>query len=573
MKKNGLFLSILFVFYCSFILSAQKPVEIQLMKSDLFGNVSKVVEGRLFGYEEWGEMKYKMDTSKVSWYDASGRKVLSMSNNVVCRYSYRSDGKIESISYSPRNIRGTMRDGQCFGKLDLILPSICSDIYNYSPDGRLISIELRNPVIDGIRQYDLRSDLFYDRCIDAPYECEDFVFAECYPYEKTAKIIFKYAPDESYQVIMCDETGATLRKTEVSSDGHVVLNSWGVCEYDSSGRLHSWGGEIRANNGVGKWNYMLGYDSKGNLAIQTGKEDLVKDVDAVPWIKEGANYYGATVFEYKFDVQGNWTERIEYEIKYDGKKSEREMWGRIIEYNKYLDINKLDQLGEDVIEKNKAAEAQYVVLRFRDRFLSDLNVFTTDVEGNPIYDIEKIIATYKQYQKALQNYQKDLDGWSQSERKTKYKEIQTLGSQLYALMDITPNSSNTNRQWYSWLAVIWSEYIESGDAIPSNYYVALDAVEKLSEIEGNRSSIVYNALAYFFFYLLDDDALSRKGLAKGQAYKFNNAGLEMETKVWSVDMLLPLADNDFPSDFELKIQEYQREFKEINKLRDDYYPL
>lgn len=567
-KQFFLFVTFLFAFSCGFNLSAQKPVEVQLRKSDLFGHVSKVVEGRLFAYEEWGEMKYRMDTAKVSWYDASGRKILSMSDRVISSYSYRQDGKIESISYSPRSFR----EGKYFGELGHIMPSTNSDVYNYTPEGRLISIELRNPVVDGCIKSDLRTALYFDQCIDLPYMCEGSV-EDSYDYDHLTKIIFKYDLDGSYQVFMCDETGATRGKINVSTNGRRVANSWGLCEYDASGRLLSWGGQMVANNGVGKWSYLLGYDKKGNLAIETGKEDLVRDVDAVPWLKESANYYGATVFEYMYDDQGNWTRRIEYEIMYEGKKREKQMWGRIIEYDNFLDVNALNQSSKDLIEKNKAAEAQYVRNCFKERFLDDVGLYNTDWENVPLYDIEKIVATYKQYQKAVQEYQKNSDGWSRGEKKTKYKEIQSLGSQLYALMDITPGSSRADSKWYQWLAVIWSEFIKSGDDIPSNYFVAMDAVEKLSEIEGKRSSIAWHAMMYFSFYLPTCEALSQRGLSKGQAYTaVMLSGLEMETKAWTKDMLPSLADDDFMSELELKIQEYQREFKDYNKLRDDYYP-
>ena len=569
MKQKSLCLAVLLVFSCAINLSAQKPVEVQLAKSKLSGNVSKVVEGRLYEYEEWGETKYKMDTLKVSWYDISGRKVLSMGKNVVSLFSYRPDGKIESISYSPRN----SRSGDCFGKLEYLLPVVSSDVYTYSSDGRLLSIVLNNPVDEnGYKQTGMRSSLYYDQCIEVPYECEAEVLDECYAYERTARIVFKYESDGSYHSIMCDENGATIKKTGISSNGRLVVNNWGLCEYDASGRLLSWGGEVKANNGVAKWSYLLGYDKKGNLAIQTGKEDLVKDIDAVPWLKEAANYYGATVFEYKFDARDNWTECTEYEILYNGKKSKKKMWGRIIEYGNYLDIESLKQSGKNLAEKNKAAAAQYVINCFRNRFLDDADLNTTNWDGVPLYDIEKITASYKQYQKAVQDYLKNSEVLSSKEKKAKYKEIQTLGSDVYALAGIDPDSRNANSRWYQWLAVIWSECIESEDEIPSNVYVALDAVEKISEINGKRSSIVWDAMMYFYFYLLDDNDLSLKGLTKGKTYKAHGAGLEMETKVWSRDMLLTLADSDFSREFIFKIQDFEREFKANNNLRDDYLP-
>ena len=568
MKLKALGIAVLLAFPCAINLSAQKPVEVQLAKSKLSGNVSKVVEGQLYEYEEWGETKHRMDTLKVSWYDISGRKVLSMSKSVVSQFFYRSDGKIESISYSPRN----SRSGNYFGKLENLLPATSSDKYTYSPDGRLLSIVLNNPVEDGYKRTWLRADLYHDQCIEVPYECEADVLKSSYEYEKTAKIIFKYEPDGSYYSIMCDEEGSTTSKTGISSNGRLVVNDWGLCEYDDSGRLLSWGGEVKANNGVGKWNYLLGYDKKGNLAIQTGKENLVKDLDAVPWLKEAANYYGATVFEYKFDAQDNWTERAEYEILYNGMKSKKRMWGRIIEYGNYLDIESLKQSGKSLAEKNKAAETQYVINCFRIRFLDDAELDITNWEGVPIYDIERITASYKQYQKAVQDYQENSEGQSKKERKAKYKEIQALGSEVYALAGINPDSRNADSKWYQWLAVIWSEYIESEDDIPSNIYVALDAIEKLSEIEGKRSLIVWDAMMYFYNYLLNDNDLSLKGLTKGQAYKAHGAGLEMGTKVWTRDMLLPLADIDFLQQLNDKRKEFEREFKDKNNLRNDYLP-
>jgi len=564
MNHKVLLLAILAAFPFSINLSAQMPVQIQLAKSELSGNVSKVVEGRLYEYEEWGETKYKMDTSKVSWYDASGRKVLSMGKRVVSRYSYNQDGKISKISYSPR----TSHSSNYFGELGTVLPATSADVYNYSAEGRLMSIDFKDPVEDGYRRHDIRSDLYYDNCIDVPYVCEADALEESSDYVYTVKIVFKYAPDGSYQVIMCDEEGASRRKTGVSSDGHLVVNSWGVCEYDDSGRLLSWGGEIVANNGVGKWSYMLGYDKKGNLAIKTGKEDLVRNVDKVPWLKESAKYYGATVYEYKVDASGNWTVCTEYDILRDGSKREKDSWGRIIEYDNFLDVKALAQSREDLVNKNKVAEADYVIDCFRNRFFHDLELDVTDWEGRPVYDIEKIVAAYMQYQQAMQDYQNNSDGWSKSEKREKYKEIQALGSQIYALAKISSTS-----EWYQWLAFIWSEYIKPEDDIHSNIYVAMDAVEKLFEINGKRSSITWNALMYLYFFLPDDGDLAQKGVVKGDFYKAHGSGLVMETKVWSKDMVTKLADDDFMWNFTEKIKDFQREFKAENRLRDDYCPM
>ena len=100
MKQSYLYLAFALFIFSALNLPAQRPIELQLTKSKVFGNVSKVAEGRLLLYEEWGEWKSKLDTTRVVWYDANGRRILSRGKSVVSQYSYLPDGKVSRISYS-----------------------------------------------------------------------------------------------------------------------------------------------------------------------------------------------------------------------------------------------------------------------------------------------------------------------------------------------------------------------------------------------------------------------------------------------------------------------------------------
>lgn len=567
MKQSySLFTAALFIF-SALNLAAQKPIELQLTKSKVYGNVSKVTEGRLLFYEEWGELKSKMDTKRVIWYDANGRRILSRGERVVSQYSYLPDGKLSRVSYS-------WASDPIGDELGILKPAVASDTYSYSSDGKLKSITFNDPLQDGHRSTDIRNALYYDNGLDYPYECEAEVADEAYHYSQTTKIVFSYAADGSYQVILCDANGRTLAKSGVSSDGHLVLNSWGLCEYNQSGRLLAWGGQAEANNGAAKWSYRLGYDKRENLVIESGREDLVKEVDKAPWLTESAKYYGADVFEYEYDDNGNWTKRTHYEIGYDGKKIEKYVWGRTIEYGKYLDLNAMAKGSDSLAEKNKAEETEYVVQRFKDNLLEReyfIQRFNTlDYEtGKPIHDMDKIVSVYKQYQSALNEYQMNSDAWSKPEKKSKYKEIQTLGSQLYELADFNSYSNDANEQWYELLSLIWGIYMKPDDDINSNIYVALDALEKLSEIDDNLS-FTRNSLMYYVFLIPTDNVLSEKGLTPGQEYKAHSSGLEMNTKAWTIDMLK--LDHDFYADFNSKVYEFQYEFKETHNLNDNYLP-
>ena len=562
MKQSYLYLAFALFIFSALNLPAQRPIELQLTKSKVFGNVSKVAEGRLLLYEEWGEWKSKLDTTRVVWYDANGRRILSRGKSVVSQYSYLPDGKVSRISYS-------WASGPIGGELDYLKPAVASDTYSYTSDGKLKSITFNDPIQDGYRSTDIRNALYYDIGLDYPYECEAEVADEAYHYSQTTKIVFNYAADGSYQVILCDANGRTLAKSGVSSDGRLVLNTWGLCEYNQSGRLLAWGGQAEANNGAAKWSYRLGYDKRENLVIESGREDLVKEVDKAPWLTESAKYYGADVFDYEYDDKGNWIKRTHYEIGYGGKKIEKYVWGRIIEYGKYLDLNAMAQGSDSLAERNKAKESEYVIQCFKDLLYERESLNTTNYDGDPVYDMDKIVPVYIQYQSALNDYQTHSDSWSKPEKKNRYKEIQTLGSQLYELAGINANNSYSNVQWYELLSLIWGMYMKPDDDIRSNIYVALDALEKLSEIQDNLSFARYS-LMYYVFLIPTDDVLSEKGLTPGQAFKAHSSGLEMNTKAWTIDMLK--LDHDFYADFSSKVQEFQYEFKETHNLNDNYLP-
>lgn len=562
MKQSFFLLTAALFIFSALNLAAQKPVELQLTKSKIYGNVSKVTEGRLMFYEEWGESKSKMYTNRVTWYDANGRRILSRGERVVSQYSYLPDGRISRVSYS-------WASGPIGEELEYLKPEVASDTYFYTSNGKLGSITFNDPIQDGYRSTDIRNALYYDNCLDYPYECEAGVADEAYQYSQTTKIVFNYAADGSYQVILCDADGKTRAKSGVSSDGRLVLNSWGLCEYDQSGRLLAWGGQAEANNGAAKWSYRLGYDKRENLVIESGKEDLVKEVDKAPWLTESAKYYGADVFEYEYDDKGNWTKRTHYEIDYGGKKNEKYVWGRTIEYGKYLDLNAKTKGGDSLAESNKAEESEYVTQRFKELLFERENLNTTDFNGNPVHDMDKIVSVYIQYQSALNDYQMNSDAWPKSEKKNKYKEIQTLGSQLYELAGINGNDSYANEQWYKLLSLIWGMYMKPDDDISSNIYVALDALEKLSEINDNLSFTRYS-LMYYAYLIPDNKVRSEKGLTPGQAYKAHSSGLEMNTKAWTIDMFK--IDPNFYADFYSRVTEFQNEFKETHNLNDNYLP-
>lgn len=489
---------------------AQYAYQLQLQKTKLQGNVSKVIEGKLKYYEEWGEMKVKMDTVRISFYDKDGRRLVSFgSHNIVRKYSYQ-NGRISRIDY--------YRNGWEIGKINTTFPlfqnSECSDIYEYRDDGKLASITMTCPIDeDGILQTSIRESMYDEGYPDCIYDYEDRL-NNSWRSAHLSKIIYKYNSDGTYEVIGCDYQGKTVFKNAVKEKGTLVGNSWGVCIYDNDGRLQVFGDEWNADNGSVKYAIYLGYNKKGDLAIKSTREVGIKEIEIAPWLSATYSYSGDTVFEYEYDKNGNWIRRTEFETRADGKRKNELHFGRIIEYGNYIDLDALQKAKLDEFEAAKRAEDEYVKSRFA-------QLIPVRFEG---LEMETIVETYLLYEKCKQEYANNSESWSKSERKKKYQEIQALGSKIFSLAGIRETDTG---MWYLLLAYIWEDFLVSEDGVASNYWVALDALDA-AEKNGNRD---YNLMIKCQYMMPSSKELAKAGLRDGQAYIAHCSQIETPTKV------------------------------------------
>ena len=533
-KKMKKFLLVAVFLVTAVQLFAEKPYKVQLGKTVLRGNVSKVVEGNIRFYEEWGEVKQRMDTMRVSLYDDNGRMILSIGRRAVSKYSYLSDGRVSKIDYFSK------KNGP-FEELPLMIDPKFTDLYEYEANGRIKSITLISPE-RGTGEYygEVRSALYYDGLIGVPYEIEDCLGDDSYKYQyECSKIIYKYNSDDTYGVYVCNEQGKTIYKNDVLKDGQIVINSWGACAYDERGRLIEYGAQVVANNGAFSYHHYLGYNNKGDLAIESGKELGTKEIDIAPWLSTEYSYSGDRLFEYEYDAEGNWITRKEYEVVNRDIKKETGVYGRIIEYGNFFDLDALLKRQDNQVKAAIRAENEYVEQQFaqlRPTRYDDLDMF-------------KIVEKYKEYQGRSQEYANNSASWSRSEKKAKYKEIQLLGSELLSLANLR---SYELGEWYVLLAYIWGDFLGSTDKIASNYWVAMDALDAAEEARYSGSAIEDLRMKYNR-KMPSSSSLEKLGLTEGQEFTAHCSGLETPTKVRIKDERLTeqadFKEREFRSDY------------------------
>ena len=305
-----------------------------LEKENLKGNVSCVIESKRWEEEKWGEIEVKLETIEIEYFDSNGFKMLTATKKqegqqdvgILRRFNRDEKGRLSSVNYY-------YHGGDINVKSYDFNILIGKEIHEYYPDGNLKSITFENT------NDDYRSDFEYyvEYCYDERPEID--IRRELW----VKKIIYRYDAPLDYTVIVCDRDGNTMKTAKVSENGKRLTNDKGICSLDKNGNMISRGGSIVAGNGAVTYSYFYGYNKQGDLVLETGKEEGIKEVDNAPWLVNQYKFSGDMVYEYSYDSNDNWVVKKVFRTRVSGKEEDRsEARARTIKYGDYRSFTDLE---------------------------------------------------------------------------------------------------------------------------------------------------------------------------------------------------------------------------------------
>lgn len=177
-----------------------------------------------------------------------------------------------------------------------------------------------------------------------------------------ARDIFRYNDDDSFTMTSYDGGGREEESFMISADGHEEINRKQGFVYirkrDDEGKVTAELSGVSAINGRATRESYYGYNENGDILIQSSSEEVIQDLDELPWLKRIDDYGRIIHFEYEYDSHGNWINRKCFIYQSGDEPSLREWKKRTIVY-----VDDIGMTGEELIEKELQEAAEKEALR------------------------------------------------------------------------------------------------------------------------------------------------------------------------------------------------------------------